>query len=247
MGQTLFLQVEREEVPHEVILVGAPERVRLFAQEMSNTSVLAKSREFTSITGKFRGLPIGVVSTGIGAPATALVLEELAEAGVRNVLRAGTMIAIKGRLGEFVLAQGAARYEGVSSTYASPEIPAIPNEMFFRSAWQTLSNSREHFLVGPVATVDAFYRHIFPDTRNEHHRGELLGILQDHGILAADMETAALYIIGRALGMRTQSLCLLSVSAFPWNSLVGDSRNKRERTLVRLALQVMYNFVEETL
>jgi len=244
MGKTLFLQIDRDKVPPQVILVGAPERVHLFALEMDNATVRSTSREFTFLTGRFHGLPIGVASTGIGAPAIGLVLEELAEAHVRHVLRAGTMIALNGEMGNFVLAQGAARYEGVSSTYAPSEIPAIPDETFFRSAWQTLSTSGEPFRAGPVATVDAFYRHIFPDERNGRQRGELLRMLRKHGLLAADMETSALYVIGRTLGMRTQSLCLLSVSAFPWNSLAGESRDKREKTLVRLALEVMYNFVE---
>ena len=244
MGKTLFLQVEREAIPQQVILVGDPGRVHLFAPTLHDPSVLSNSREFTFLSGKFRGMPIGVVSTGIGSPAAALVLEELSEANVRTVLRAGTMIAIGGRLGDFVLAQRALRYEGVSSAYAPPEIPATPDGAFFRSAWRTLSSSRERFLAGPVATVDAFYRHLFPPDDNGRRRGELLHDLRQQGVIAADMETSAIYVVGRALGIRALSVCLLSVSAFPWRALSGEDRTEREKMLVKLALEVMYDFVE---
>jgi len=246
MGTTLFLQMRREKVPPHVVLVGDPERVRMFESEMDDASVLSASREFTFLAGRFHGLPVGVISTGIGAPAAAIVLEELAEAGVHTVLRAGTMMAIQGNLGDFVLAQGAARYEGVSTAYASPEIPAVADQAFFRSAWHTLTMSGEPFHAGLVATVDAFYSHIFPFDGEKRPRrpGNLLEGLRSQGVLAADMETSAIYVIGRALGMRAQSLCLLSVSAFPWDALDGDARQERERRLVQLSLEVMYNFVE---
>ncbi len=244
MGKTLFLQVERDEIPQQIIMVGDPGRVRLFAPALDDPSVLSNSREFTFLSGRFRGMPIGVVSTGIGAPAAVLVLEELSEANVEAILRAGTMIAIGGQLGDFVLAQSAARYEGVSSAYAPPEMPATPDGAFFRSAWKTLSASGERFLTGPVATVDAFYRYLFPPNDSRQRRGELLHDLLRQEVIAADMETSAIYVVGRALGMRALSMCLLSVSAFPWRALTGDERSEREGTLVRLALEIMYDFVE---
>ncbi len=242
MGKTLFLQLERGDVPQQVIMVGDPGRVKMFAPVLEESLVLSDSREFVFLAGRFRTMPIGIVSTGIGAPAAVIVLEELSEVGVKTVLRAGTMLAIQGDLGDFVLAQSAARYEGVSSAYAPPEMPATPDGAFFRSAYQTLSGSGERFLSGPVATVDAFYRHLFPPDDVHRQRGELLQEFRRNGVIAADMETSALYLVGRALGIRALSLCLLSVSAFPWKALEGTERREREETLVRLALDVMFDF-----
>ena len=242
MEKTLFLQVERDETPRQVVMVGDPGRVSMFAPVLEDPLVLSDSREFIFLTGKFKGMPVGVVSTGIGAPAAVIVLEELSEVGVKTVLRAGTMIGIRGDLGDFVLAQSAARYEGVSFAYAPPAMSATPDGAFFRSAWKTLSVSGEKFLSGPVATVDAFYRHLFPPDDLHLRRGELLQEFRLHGVIAADMETSALYLVGRTLGIRTLSLCLLSVSAFPWKALEGDERREREELLVKLALDVMFNF-----
>ena len=69
-----------------VVLVGDPARVQVFAGHMSAAQIVAQDREFTTLTGEYKGARISVVSVGIGAPSVAIVLEELWELGARVVV-----------------------------------------------------------------------------------------------------------------------------------------------------------------
>lgn len=76
-GSVFHLHIKPEELADIVILVGDPGRVNFFTDYFTDIEFLKQSREFCSMTGKFNGKRITVVSTGIGCDNIDIVLTEL--------------------------------------------------------------------------------------------------------------------------------------------------------------------------
>ena len=61
--------------------------------------------------------------------------------------------------------------------------------------------------------------------------------LQEMGVAAIDMETSALLSIGRYLGLRCASMCLVTIEGNSLEELPGKDRETKERDLVEISLQ----------
>src|SRR6185312_9181359 len=88
---------------------------------------VAQHREYNTFTGTLLGEKVSVTSTGIGAPSTAIAVEELAAIGADTLIRVGTAGATQNYLrnGALVIAHGAVRDEGTTPHYVPPGYPAV--------------------------------------------------------------------------------------------------------------------------
>ena len=242
-----YLKCSPKDMAEAVILVGDPARVQVFAGQMSAAQIVAQDREFTTLTGEYKKARVSVVSVGIGAPSVAIVLEELWELGARVVVRAGTALALNVPAGHFILASGAVRYEGVSSTYLPLEYPAVCDPDLLYSFQDTLRNEKASYATGILATSDGFYTHLFehtiPGRVPQIRPVNLLKQLSQNGVLGADMETSAVYIVGHYLGLKTLSLLVTTVDGRTSQMIDPSQRSAREEQLVHLVLQGMYDYV----
>ena len=109
------------------VLPGDPARLDRVAAQLENVRELAYNREFRSLTGTYRGVPVLAISTGIGGSSAAICLEELHNIGVTAAIRIGSCGALQAgiRLGDLILGCGAIRDDGVSKTYVHTEYPAV--------------------------------------------------------------------------------------------------------------------------
>ncbi len=74
--------------PH-VFLCGDPERVPRISASWQNAREVCRVREYRVVTGELAGVPLCAASTGIGAPSTAVILEELVKLGAHTFIRVG--------------------------------------------------------------------------------------------------------------------------------------------------------------
>jgi uridine phosphorylase len=241
MSETLYLRCRPGDVAGRVLLTGDPARAERIGGMLHQTREVARNREYLVVTGEYQGQQITAVSAGIGAPSTAIALEELAMLGVRAVVRLGTMMGVHAPLGSVVLSTGAARFEATSLAYLPPAYPAIPN-------WELLQTlaavGRDHDLnsrLGLTVTHDAFYPSMAPELVN---RGKLdLDIPRRAGVLALDMETSVVYVLGMVLGLAAASMCLVTVQAEPHAALMPDQRTAPELKMIESALDGLVKFV----
>lgn len=243
-GKSWYLKCRAEDIAPRVILVGDPARVKMFAGEMADAKIICQEREFTTLTGSYKGVAMSVISVGIGAPSAAIVLEELWELGIKVVVRAGTALTLNGNVGDFILANSAIRAEGTSPTYLPVEYPAVADFDLLRAYHQTLKDAGAPFAVGMLVTSDGFYTELFehrvPGRAPLQRAATRLQEFSAAGVLGADMETSAIYIVGHYLGLKTLSLLVSTVDG-KTNTLLDKSiRQEKEITLVRLVLQGMY-------
>ena len=96
------------------LLPGDPARLDRIAPLLTNVRALAFNREYRSLVGKYHGLPVLAVSTGIGGASAGIAVEELHAIGVTAMIRIGSCGALQPRvkLGDLILVSGAERDEG---------------------------------------------------------------------------------------------------------------------------------------
>lgn len=165
-------------------------------------------------TGKTAGIPVSVVACGIGSPAAAMALEELALCNVTAAIRIGTAqpIADNAKVGEIVLATAGVKMDGTSGEYVVMEFPSVAN---FPLTWLLARKAEELFghngyQMGIVEGRDVFTR------RKDFDRTLVSGsciyekALARGNALCSDMETAAVLVVARYLNIRAASINLVS-------------------------------------
>ena len=199
------INMKKGDVGRYCILPGDPGRCEKIARHFDNPRLVAQNREFTTYTGTLCGEKVSVVSTGIGGPSAAIAMEELKMIGADTFIRVGTCggINMKVKSGDVVIATGAVRMEGTSREYAPIEYPAVADYDVTRAlvdAADKLGCTRH---AGVVQCKDSFYGQHSPERMPVSH--ELLSKWEAWkrlGVLASEMESAALYTVAAALGVR---------------------------------------------
>lgn len=187
------------------ILPGDPGRCEKIAKYFDNPQKIAQNREFTTYAGTLLGEKVSVCSTGIGGPSAAIAMEELAQVGVNTFVRIGTCggidLSVMG--GDCVIATGAVRNEGTSREYAPIEFPACANFEVLSALVQGAKNLGARWHAGVVQSKDSFYGQHSPDRMPVSY--ELLNKWEAWkrlGVLASEMESAALFTVAAALRAR---------------------------------------------
>ena len=175
------------------VLPGDPGRCRSIAQRLEGAVHVRTNREFETWTGSLLGEKVSVVSTGIGGPSAAIAMEELANLDVRS--------------GDVVVATGAVRMEGTRREYAPIEYPAVPDFQVAGALVQACQALGKPWHAGVVQCKDSFYgQH---DPARMPVSGELEAKWEAWkrlGVLASEMESAALFTVAAARGVRCGSV-----------------------------------------
>lgn len=187
------------------ILPGDPGRCEAIARYFDNAVHVTTNREFVTYTGTLLGERVSVVSTGIGGPSAAIAMEELCNIGAHTFIRVGTSGGIKldVQSGDLVVATGAVRMEGTSREYAPVEYPAVA-DFAVTSALVTAAQQMDvRYHAGVVQCKDSFYGQHSP------HRMPVAQRLEENweswkrlGVLASEMEGAALFTVAASRGVR---------------------------------------------
>ena len=196
------------DVGRYVILPGDPGRCAAIAALFDDARHVGQNREYNIYTGTLLGEKVSVCSTGIGGPSASIAMEELHNIGADTFIRTGTCggINLKVRSGDIVVATGAIRFEHTSREYAPLEYPAVANldvTIALRDAALALGKTTH---VGVVQCKDAFYGQHSPNKMPVSY--ELLNkweAWKKLGVLASEMESAALFVVADALGCRCGS------------------------------------------
>ena len=193
------LTVDESQVSERVIVCGEPDRVNRIASLLQEAKPVAENREFRLFQGKYRGHPITVCSTGIGAPSMLIALEELVHCGAKSIIRVGSAGALqKGiGLGELIVAEGAIRDDGGSLSYVESSYPACADFSLLRRLENYLSKQERAYHFGIVRSHDSFYR---------DDEAQICQKWSKKGAIASDMETSALLTVGRLRGIKVASI-----------------------------------------
>ncbi len=199
------IALEEGQAGKYVILPGDPGRCEAIAAYLDGAERIASNREFTTFTGTLNGERVSVTSTGIGGPSAAIAMEELRAVGADTFVRVGTCggIAMQVCAGDLVIAGSAVRMEGTSREYAPIEFPAAANFDITAALKAEAEAMETPFHLGVVQCKDSFYGQHAPERMPV--ADELLSKWEAWkrlGVLASEMESAALFTVAAALGVR---------------------------------------------
>jgi len=199
MGKQPHLLVSEGELADVALVPGDPGRVDRIASHCEAVETVAENREYKVVNATYEGRPLTLCSTGIGSPSAAIAAEELHNVGVETLIRVGTCGALQRgiEIGDMIVATGATKDEGTTKRYESKTVPAVPDHDVLSTLVDVVKGHDEDVHVGPIATDDAFYA----ETDEYVHDWE------DAGMLAVEMEAAALFTLARRKGMRAGAIC----------------------------------------
>ena len=188
------------------LLPGDPARLDRIAAHLDQVEELAYNREFRSLRGFYKGVRVMALSTGLGGPSTAVAVEELAKLGVSHMIRIGSCGALQRgiHVGDLVLVNGTVRNDGTSRTYIEDGYPAVADFSLLAACKDAVESIRVPYHIGIARTHDSFYT---------DEKDEIYAYWKKKGIIASDMETAALYVTGRLRGVKCASILNVVVAS----------------------------------
>ena len=202
------IQCKAGDVGRYCFLPGDPGRCEKIAAYFDNPVKIQSNREYTTYTGTLLGEKVSVCSTGIGGPSAVIAMEELHNIGADTFIRVGTCggIDLNVQSGDIVVATGAIRFEHTSREYAPIEFPAVSDFGVAAALAQAARDMGKTCHMGVVQCKDSFYGQHSPGRMPVSY--ELLNKWEAWkrlGVKASEMESAALFVVAAALGVRCGS------------------------------------------
>ncbi|QLH76198.1 nucleoside phosphorylase [Halosimplex rubrum] len=199
MAKQPHLLVEEGDVHDIALIPGDPGRVERIAGHCENVEPVAENREYKLVNATYEGRDLTICSTGIGCPSATIAVEELANVGVDTFVRVGTTGALQSdiEIGDMVVATGAAKDEGTTKRYEKVEYPAVADYDTLDTLVRSAEQRGEDVHVGAIATDDAFYA----------ETDEYVEDWEAAGLLAVEMEAAAVFTLARRKGLAAGAIC----------------------------------------
>lgn len=189
------IKAKDEDIARYCFIPGDHVRGRKMAEKLDDVRLVSDTRGYLVYTGSYKAIPMTVCSTGMGGPQVAIAIEELGNMGAGTFIRIGSAggVAENTGVGDIVIATASYRGGGTADEYLAKPFPAVADFDVTRSLVESANQIGVQTLIGPVATVDAFYA---PDDQDKRI------ILRKGGILCIEMEADTQFIIGLTRGFR---------------------------------------------
>jgi DeoD family purine-nucleoside phosphorylase len=200
----IHLRAEPGDYADAVLLPGDPLRAQYIAETyFADARQVNGERGLLGFTGTWEGKPVSVQGTGMGCPGATIVFEELVQLGAKKLLRVGTCGGLQPShaLGDLIVAISAVPADSTAMHLVAnePHCPTASWELI-HGAVHVAKEMQQPMHVGPIVSSDLFYN---PD-EGQYERWS------KRGVLAVEMEAAALFTVGALRGV--QAGCLLTVS-----------------------------------
>jgi uridine phosphorylase len=192
-----------------LLVPGDPDRVPKIVKFWDKSREVVCHREFRSFTGKYKGVPVSAMSSGIGPAAMAILVNEAASVDVETFIRVGSTGAIQESIecGDLVISAGAVRLDGTSNNYIMAEYPAIAHHEVLLALIEAAESLNIRYHVGITATSSDFYAGQARPTFKQPKASNLIETLQKANVLNFEMESATLFVLSSLFGLRAGTVC----------------------------------------
>lgn len=220
------------QIAKTVLMQGDPLRTKYVAERfLENPVQFNRTRGMLGYTGTYKGKEISVMGHGMGMPSMGIYSYELFNFyDVDNIIRTGSagMLSDKLSLRSVVLVQGCCTDSNYAAQYQLPGTFApIADFDLLLTAYNTAKKLGTTVYAGNVITSDVFYN------ANPNYNQKW----KDMGVLAVEMEAAALYLNAAAAGKRALSICTVSDNVFTGETISKEEREKNLNDMLVLALE----------
>lgn len=217
-----------------VLLPGDPLRAKFIADNfLSDVKQVNSVRNMFGFTGTYQGKPVSVMGSGMGCASIGIYSHELIHFyGCKNLIRVGTAGALnpKVNVGDIVLAQGACTNSNYVRQFHLPgDYSCIASYELLRKAADAAEKLNLKYFVGNILSSDAFYA----------PRYNVGTSWTDMGVLAVEMESAALYSNAARAGVNALTILTISDSEFSGHITTAEERQSSFTNMMKLALQII--------
>jgi uridine phosphorylase len=229
------------ELAEYILLPGDPDRTARIASRFESIELEHRHREFASVTGRFRGLRMSVISTGIGTDNVEIVVAEtLAITERPTFIRVGSCGALQPEmaLGDLVITSGAVRLEATTSFFVHDGYPAVADYETVAALVEAAERLGHRYHVGVTATAPGFFgaqgRPIpqlpirYPDLAEEMARQRVMNF---------EMEASALLVLATLARCRAGVVCAVYANRTTGEFVSGDLKDAAEAACVETGLE----------
>lgn len=216
-----------------ILMPGDPLRAKFIAEQYLEKAELVNNvRNVQGYTGYYKGRKVSVMASGMGCPSIGIYSYELFNFyDVKNIIRIGSAGAISPRLKlkDIVIAMSAYTDSGYISSFGfrGNAAPCCSYELLSK-AMEYAKNLPCNVVCGPLFSSDAFY--------SDASQTETLSKL---GVLAVEMEAAALYMNAARAGKNALAICSISDSLVTGEELTAEERQIGFRNMMELGLSLV--------
>lgn len=237
-GYTPHINAALGEFAETVLMPGDPKRSRMIAEKfLLDAKLVNDVRGVQGYTGIYKGVPVSVMASGMGMPSIGIYSYELFNSfGVENIIRVGSCGAYlpQVKVRDIILAQGACTDSNFGKQFGlGGQFAPIGDYGLLEKAVAVCRGENLRFHIGNILSTDVFY-------------GDLEGLPESQiplkkwgkmGVLAVEMEAAALYMNAARCGKKALCICTVSDSLVTGEELsVGDRQNSFT-DMIKVALE----------
>ena len=221
------------DIAETVIMAGDPLRVKKMAETFLENPVLFNQvRGMLGYTGTYNGKRVSVMGHGMGIPSISIYTYELFNFyGVKSIIRVGSAGSIHPDLhiGDLAIAMGACTDSNYAAQFELPGTYApIANFGLLRAAADECERRGFHYKVGNVFSADAFY------SENAHNDKWI-----NMGVMAVEMEIAALYMNAARSGNRALGICTISDNIITGEATTAEERQNSFTNMMEVAFSLV--------
>jgi uridine phosphorylase len=230
-----------------VLTCGDPARARRLAKLLDRVDIRRQYREFLTLTGEYRGIPVSVMATGIGPDNTAIAVVEASQcAPALTFIRLGSCGALQPHIqvGDLIITRQALRDEHISHYYAPDTGPVPAHPEVLQALLQAAAELQLPHHLGTTCTTADFYagqgRRVpgFPATEPDK-----VPRLRQAGVLNLEMEMSVYLALAQAssYNLRAGGACAVFTNRVTGDKAFGlkQRRHLAERGLLALGLRAL--------
>ena len=215
-----------------VLMPGDPLRSKFIAENFLENPVLVNNvRGVQVYTGTYKGKRVSVMASGMGMPAIGIYAHELFNFyDVKNIIRVGTAGGLlpEVKVRDVVMGQAAVMLTNWDRQYGcgDAKLPAVASYELLKKAEAAAKELGVEPNIGLILSSDVFY-----DTNTDYDK------LREFGVMATEMESAALYMEAMKAGKNALCICTVSDHLVTGEVCTPEERQNTFTTMMKIALE----------
>ena len=232
------IKCDPKEISRYIFCPGDQKRAKKIADMFDTSHLVTESRGYIVYSGEYKGVFMTVCGTGMGGPAVAIGVEELAHMGADTFIRVGSCGVFQDgqKPGDVIAASGTVRAGGTANSYLPPIYPAVPTFAVLRKLVESAEELNIPLTVGVGLAGDSFY--------GPRDTGPSFP-MKESGLVFVEMESDTLFIVGALRGWRTGAIFTSDRAPGTIKPEWGEADFRRGETdAIKIALHAMWKIAQ---
>ena len=237
-GYTPHIDAPYDAFAKTVLMPGDPKRAKMIAETFLEDAKLVNDvRGVQGYTGNYKGKKVSVMASGMGMPSIGIYSYELFNFfDVENIIRIGSAGSYKEdvKVRDIVIAQGASTDSSYVKQFGLPgDFAPIADYSLLEKCVLIAKELGVRFHIGNILSTDVFYG----DLSHTPDHQKPVNIWSKMGVMAVEMEAAALYMNAARAGKKALCICTISDSLVTNESLPPEERQNSFKEMIKIALE----------